>query len=68
MSKSSHTIGASCSISLSGETEDIDDDIVVLEGILLAKIAVIFTVPEATRTHMETTVTLLQNYHVCRKL
>ena len=54
--------------SLSGETEDVDDHVVVFERVLLTKIAVVFAVPEATGTHVESTVALLQNYHVRRKL
>ena len=54
--------------SLSGETEDIDDHVVVFEGILLTKITIIFAVPEATGTHVESTVALLQDNHVCCEL
>ena len=55
-------------VSLSGETEDIDDNVIVFERILLAKITIIFTVPEATCAHVETAIALLQNYHIGRKL
>ena len=58
----------SCGDSLSGEPENIDDDIVVLEGILFAEVAIIFAVPEATCTHMEAAVTLLQDNHVGSEL
>ena len=54
--------------SLSSESENIDDDIVVLERILFAEVAIIFAVPEATCTHMEAAVTLLQDNHVSSEL
>ena len=49
---------------MSGEAEHVNDHVVVLEGILLAKIAVIFAIPEAACAHVETTIALLKNYHV----
>ena len=54
--------------SLSCESEDVNDDVVVLEGVLLAKIAVVLAVPEATGTHVESAVTLLENNHVGSEL
>ena len=54
--------------SLSGKAENIDDDIVVFEGILLAEIAIVFAVPEATCAHVESAVALLQDDHVGREL
>ena len=50
--------------SLSGKTEYINDDIIILEWIFLTEITIIFAVPEAARTHVKSTITLLQNYHV----
>ena len=50
--------------SLSSKTEHVDDDIVVLERILLAEIAIIFAIPKATGRHVEPTITLLQDNHV----
>ena len=46
-------------VSLSGKTEYVDDDVVVLEGVLLAKIAVILGVPEAACAHVESAISLL---------
>ena len=54
--------------SLSGEPEDVDDDVVVLEGVLLAEITVVLAVPEAAGTHVESTVALLKNNHVRSEL
>jgi len=53
---------------LSGEAKDVDDHVIVFERVLLTKIAIVFAVPEATGTHVESTVALLQNYHVRCKL
>ena len=53
--------------SLSRKPKNIDDDIVVFERILLAEIAIIFAVPEATCAHVETTVALLEDDHVSRE-
>ena len=53
--------------SLSRKPENIDDDIVVFERILLAEIAIIFAVPEATCTHVEAPVALLEDDHVSRE-
>ena len=54
--------------SLSGETEYIDDNVVVFEGIFLTKVAIVFGVPEATCAHMEATITFLKNDHIGSKL
>ena len=50
--------------SLSCKPENIDDDVVIFERILLAEIAIVFAVPEATCTHVEATVALLEDDHV----
>ena len=55
-------------MSLSGETEYIDDYVVVIEWVLLAEVSIVFGVPEATGRHVETTIALLQNDHVGCKL
>ena len=52
------------STSLSGETEDVDDDVVVLEWVLFAEVAVVLGVPEAGGTHVKSAVALLENNHV----
>ena len=54
--------------SLSGKSEDVDYDVVILEWIFLAEVAVVLGVPEATCRHVETTVSFLQDDHVCGKL
>ena len=51
-------------LSLSSEPENVDNDVVVLEWILLAKVSVILRVPEAACTHVETAISLLQDDHV----
>ena len=54
--------------SLSGEPENVDDDVVVLERVLFAEVAVIFGVPEARSTHMKSAVSFLENNHVVQVL
>ena len=54
--------------SLSGKAEYVDDNVVVFKGIFLTEVSIVFGVPEATCTHMESTVTLLEDNHVCCKL
>jgi hypothetical protein len=53
---------------LSGETKHINYHVIVLKGVLLAKIAVVLGVPEAGGTHVEATVALLEDDHVGSKL
>lgn len=53
---------------MSGEAKDVDDHVVVFERVLLAKIAIVFAVPEATGAHVESAVSLLKNYHVRSEL
>lgn len=53
--------------SLSGKTENIDNDIVVFEGIFLTEVTIIFRIPKATCTHVESTISLLQDNHVSSK-
>ena len=55
-------------VSLSGKPENIDNDVVVLEWVLLAKVSVILRVPEAACAHVETTISLLQDDHVSCEL
>lgn len=54
--------------SLSGETKYIDNNIVVLEWIFFTEVTIILRIPKAACTHVESTVTLLQNDHVGCKL
>ena len=54
--------------SLSSESEYVNNNIVVLEGVFFAEIAIVLAVPETTGAHMKSTVALLQNYHVGREL
>ena len=49
---------------MSCETEHIDNYVVVLEWVLLAKVSIILGVPEATSTHVETAISLLQDDHI----
>ena len=49
---------------MSSEPENINNDVVILEWVLLAKVSVILGVPEAACAHMETTISLLQDDHV----
>ena len=55
-------------VSLSCKAKDINYNVIVFEWIFLAKVSIVFRIPEATCWHMETTVTFLQDDHVCGKL
>ena len=54
--------------SLSGEPENVDDDIVVLKGVLFAEVAVVLGVPEAGGAHVKSAVAFLENNHVRSEL
>ena len=55
-------------VSLSCKAKHIDNYVVVLEWILLAKVSIVFGIPEATRAHVETAITLLQDDHISSEL
>ena len=49
---------------MSGETEYVDDDIVIFKWIFFTEVTIILRIPKAACTHVESTVTFLQNDHV----
>ena len=53
---------------MSGEPENVDDHVVVLERVLFAEIAVVFGVPEARGTHVKSAVSFLEDDHIGSEL